>query len=259
MSTPDVRAFDGWYASMARSARFDELVQRCLSLPAEVQSSGYLTGPGLLEVTERLALSSGSTLVELGCGRAGYGMAVVRARGARLIGIDFSAAALGAAGAQAHRLGIEDQVELRTADMVATGLPTGCADGVLSVDALHFARPPKAAAAESLRLLKPGGRFVVTTWQPAVPGSAMLPERLRDLDVRQDLLAVGFEDVVVDHRPEWSRAELALWAAVRALDPDGDPAIEDLVEEAEELQPLAPHLRRLLVSAVAPRQPAGHL
>lgn len=179
-------------------------------------------------------------------------MAVARARGARLLGVDFSAAALKAASARAHALGLDEQVEFRTADMAATGFPSGFADAVLCVDAFHFARPPRAAAAESLRLLRPGGTFVVTTWAPVVPGAKVLPERLRHLDVRQDLLDVGFRDVVAEPWPEWSNAELALWEAARALDVAGDPAVADLVEEAEEFVPLAPHLRRLLVTAAAP-------
>lgn len=44
-------------------------------------------------------------MVDLGCGRADFGLAAIRASRARLIGIDFSAAALQSARARAEELG----------------------------------------------------------------------------------------------------------------------------------------------------------
>ena len=131
-------------------------MQQWLSLPPNVQSSGYLTGSGLAEVVQRLRLTPGSTLVELGCGRGGYGMAAARVSGARLVGVDFSEAALTAARRQAGHLQLDDVVEFWTGDLTATRLPTDSADAVLCVDAFHFADPPAAAAAECRRLLRPG-------------------------------------------------------------------------------------------------------
>jgi SAM-dependent methyltransferase len=250
--SPDAESFDRWYRAIADSPRWDRFMQQWLGLPPEVQSSGYLTGSGLVEVLGLLGLASQTTLVELGCGRGGYGMAAARASGARLIGIDFSDAALTEARHQAARLHFDDAVEFRLGDLTSTGLPPNSADAVLCIDAFHFAEPHSAAAAEFGRLLRPGGRLVLTSWEPAEPGHPALPERLRYLDLSHELSTAGFVDIDLEPRPDWSASERALWEAAARLDPAGDPAIADLVDEAHALLAVAPFLRRGLVTARAP-------
>lgn len=257
MTVPDAASFDSWYDAIEASQRWDAFLQQRLGLPSDTQSSGYLSGAGLLEVTERLGLTPGSALVELGCGRGGYGMAVTRATGARLVGVDFSSAALAAARRQAARLRLEDRVEFRLGDLTATGLAAACADAVLCVDAFHFAPSTAEAAAESRRLLRPDGRLVLASWEPVTPGDPGLPYRLRHLDLRRDLAAAGFVDLRAEVRPAWSATELALWQDAVALRPDGDPAVVALVEEARALIPLAPSLRRVLVTGRSPVGAAG--
>ena len=152
MSTPSGESFDRWYRAIANSTRWDPFMQQWLSLPPNVQSSGYLTGSGLAEVAQRLRLTPGSTLVELGCGRGGYGMAAARVSGARLVGVDFSEAALTAARRQTGHLQLDDVVEFWTGDLTATRLPTDSADAVLCVDAFHFADPPAAQSSSTGRI-----------------------------------------------------------------------------------------------------------
>jgi SAM-dependent methyltransferase len=252
VTTPDSASFDAWYRAIGESARWDPFMRKWLALPAELQSSGYLTGPGLVEVSARLDLAPGSTLVELGCGRGGYGMGIARASGAALVGVDFSRAALTEARRQASRLDLDDRVRFELGDLTSTGLAGGLADAVLCVDAFHFARSTAAAAAGCRQLLRPGGRMVVTSWRPVTPGDPVLPERLRHLDVGADLLAAGFVDLQEEIRPDWSAVELALWEAAVELHPEGDPAIAALVEEARELLLLGGSLLRVLVTARTP-------
>ena len=252
MTSLNSASFDEWYLAIGESARWDPFMRERLALPAQVQSSGYLTGPGLAEVAARIGLAPGSTLVELGCGRGGYGMALARVSGARLVGVDFSSAALTEARRQASLLDLDDRVSFELGDLTDTGLSRGSADAVLCVDAYHFASPTAAAAAECRRLLRPGGRLVITSWKPVTVGDSVLPERLRYLDVSADLLTAGFVDLQEQLRPDWSAVELALWRAAVELSPDDDPAIADLVEEASELLPLAASLLRVLITASAP-------
>ena len=151
--------------------------------------------------------------------------------------------------------GLQDAAAFRLGELTASGLPPSSADALLCVDAFHFARPTAAAAQECRRLLRPGGRLVITCWHPPEAGDPGLPARLRDLDVGRDLETAGLVDVDVQVRPDWSAVEHALWSAATALDPAAEPAVADLVEEAHELLPLAGSLQRVLVTARAPALP----
>lgn len=78
-----VEYFDSWYANMASSGISDEIQQRHLGLPAHLLSTSLLTWDGIGEVTQALELAGGSTLLDLACGRGGYGLEVAGRTGAR--------------------------------------------------------------------------------------------------------------------------------------------------------------------------------
>jgi Methyltransferase domain len=63
------------------------------------------------------------------------------------------------------------QASFRQGPFTDTGLPGRSAQAVMSIDALLFAPSKPAAAAELARILTPGGRLVLTSWdchsQPA--------------------------------------------------------------------------------------------
>lgn len=61
-------------------------MQRHLGLPPALLSSGQLSWEGIGEVTESLRLSAGSTLLDLACGRGGYGLEIAARTGAALKG-----------------------------------------------------------------------------------------------------------------------------------------------------------------------------
>jgi ubiquinone/menaquinone biosynthesis C-methylase UbiE len=89
-----------------------------------------------------------------------------------LIGVDFSTVAVQQATDRAALFGLTDRARFVVGDLAATGLADGTADGVVSMDALHFAAKPTAAAREARRLLRPGGRLVMTNWQPRSPATS---------------------------------------------------------------------------------------
>ena len=138
--------FDHWYADMTVSPVKDEIQQRHLGLPPHLLSSSLLGWEGIAEVVTALRLSGGATLVDLACGRGGYGLEIAGRTGARLVGVDFSAEAVRQATERARRLGAA--AEFRVGDLAATGLAGGSAGGVLCVDAIQFAPHPQDAYAE---------------------------------------------------------------------------------------------------------------
>ena len=74
--------FDGWYADMTASPVKDEIQQRHLGLPPRLLSTSLLGWEGIAEAVAALRLSPGDTLVDLACGRGGYGLEIAGRTGA---------------------------------------------------------------------------------------------------------------------------------------------------------------------------------
>ena len=168
-----VQHFDSWYTAMATSPRRDEIVQRYLGLPAGMLSGSLLPWDGIADVVDLLGLPVPATLVDLACGRGGYGLEVAARTGASLIGVDFSVEAIRQASVYADSLGRHARFVI--ADIATTGLPTASADGVMCIDAVHIVSEPAAVFAELRRILRPGGRAVVTNWEARDRDNDALP------------------------------------------------------------------------------------
>lgn len=247
---PEATTFNNWYTDMAGSPVKDEISQRHLGLPPELLSSSLLGWEGLGEVTAALRLSAGSTLLDLACGRGGYGLEIAARTGAALVGVDFSSQAVSQARENAQRLG--RIAEFRVGDLAATGLRSGSVDAVVCVDAIQFARRPDAAYTEMLRVLAPAGRVALTCWEAVDKDDRRIPERLRLVALHRGLSRAGFADVQVAERPGWRARERAMWAAAAALDPGADPALRSMHEEGVRTLQIFDLLRRVLATATAP-------
>ena len=243
--------FNGWYADMVNCPVKDEIEQRHLGLPPHLLSTSLLTWDGIAEVVEALRLTPVDVVLDLACGRGGYGLEVATRTGARLVGVDFSAEAVRQAREHARQWG--RPADFRVGDLAATGLDPATVDAVLCVDAVQFAEDASAAYRELLRVLVPGGRAVLTCWEPVDRNDAEVPERLRGVDLEAGLRSAGFEDVDVRERPEWRAAECALWEESAALDTAGDPALESLHDEGLRSLGYFDRLRRVMATATAPR------
>lgn len=245
MGSPDAAEFDRWYAVLARSAGFAAFVAERLELPTSFVTTGYVGGDGLTEIAHFLDLEPTDVLVDIGCGRAGHSLTLVRDVGARLVGVDFSAVALAGAEADAEAYGVGGRAAFRTGDLADTGLADRSASAVVCLDALQFVSSAPAVLAECRRILVPGGRIAISSWQ-ADPTADEVPARIRRMDLARDLPAAGFADVAVLARPEWSAVEVRLWDEALRHDPGDDAGLEELRSEAAELLPLAGSLRRVL-------------
>jgi hypothetical protein len=154
----DAGYFDRWYADMTASPARDAIWARALGLPAELRSTSLLPWAGIAEVADALRLPPGGRLVDLACGRGGYGIEVARRAGARLIGVDFSEVALAQARLSSARMLPEGRAEFRAGTLDATGLPDGAADGLMCVDAVQFSDPPLASSTCRCRTGPTGAR-----------------------------------------------------------------------------------------------------
>ena len=256
----DAAYFDQWYADMAASPVRDAIVARALGLPPELKSTSMLTWQGIAEVTEALRMPAAGLLVDLACGRGGYGIEVARRTGARLLGMDFSAVALAQARLSSAEVLPAGRAEFRVGSLVATGLAAGVADGVMCVDAVQFADPPLSALLEFRRALAPGGRLVLTSWEAADPADERVSARIRAVDLRRDLAAAGFAEIHVQEKPDWREAERQMWRETLAVPAgDDDAGLRSLQAEGQRSLDAFDSLRRVFATATAPALGAGRV
>ncbi len=250
--TPDRSAayFDGWYADMLHSPRKDEILQRHLGLPVHLLSTSTLTWSGIAEVTAMLDLAPQGTLLDLACGRGGHGIEIAKRTGARLVGVDFSTVALQQARTSAAQQNVE--ATFVEGDLAATGLPDEEVDAVLCIDAIQFASSPATAYDEIHRVLRPGGRVVLTSWEAVDRFDETLSQRLLAVDLDGGLIGAGFTDVRVIDKADWRAAERALWEEAATLDPANDPALQSLHNEGVRSLAGWHRLRRVLAGAQRP-------
>ncbi|MFJ1761501.1 SAM-dependent methyltransferase [Amycolatopsis sp. NPDC088138] len=250
--TKSAAEFDRWYADRVESPVADELVRRMLGLPPDLQSTSLLGGAGLDEVVTALGLRAGQVLLDLACGRGGYGLEIARRSGCRVAGVDFSAVAIEQARRRAQELGLADRADFRVGQLTGTGLGTASVDAVLVVDSLQFAEPALDALRECRRVLLPGGRMVVTCWEALDATDERLAPRMRHLDLLGQLPHAGFVDVEVTGKPAWRQAERALWQEALAVDAGDDPAVRSMQDEARRVLATFDGLRRVLATASTP-------
>ena len=251
--TPKPRSaeyFDGWYANKSDAPQVTEIMNRNLGLPPDALA-GIVPAFAIDEIAGELRLKPGDVLLDLACGRAWYGLEITDRAGGRLIGVDFSAEAVRQAGQQA-RLRSRDDAEFRTGDLTASGLPDRSVNAVLCTDSIQFPEQPEAAYRELRRVLVPGGRAVLTSWEPVDPGDERLNGRMRQVDLGAGLRDAGFIDIEVKDRPQWLACEQAVWQEAVALDPGADPALRSFHDEGVRSLQWATALRRVMAAATAP-------
>jgi SAM-dependent methyltransferase len=101
----------------------------------------------------------GRRVLEIGCGRGGFS-AYLASRGADLVAADFSPAAVRMA---TRRLEHYPDAEAVVADIGAIPYDRESFDVVISLDTIEHVPHPALAVAELVRVLRPGGRLVLTT------------------------------------------------------------------------------------------------
>ncbi len=246
----DAEHFDAWYATLATSPAREDVVRRHLGLPPLLLVTGLVPWSGLGDVTTSLRLVRGEVLLDLGCGRGGYGLAVAERTGCRLVGIDASTEAVRQAEANAFAQG--QTADFRVGDLAATGLEDDSVDAVMCLDSVQFSQREVNTYAEVRRVLRPGGRVVMTAWEARDRDDEEVSEVLRTLDVAHGLERAGFEDVEREVCDDWSVQERALWEEAVSLDPGEDPGLAGMASEGRTVLATFDRVDRVMVSATAP-------
>jgi len=198
--TDDWRAvFEATYSSAASPTQ--ERIWRAVfgdAYPDGVDPYSFVSRMELTRFAGEVQVGPGDVLVDVGCGRGGAGLWVSAATGAELIGIDIAETAIRAARERATAMG--KAATFRRGEFEATGLDDASVDAVMSVDALLFTPNKAAALGELRRVLRTGGRLVLTSWDyhrqpvgrpPQVPDHRPLAE------------AAGFDVVAYETTEDW--------------------------------------------------------
>jgi SAM-dependent methyltransferase len=122
-----------------------------------VDAFGPVTSQAAEPLLDAVAAGSTTQLLDVATG-PGLVAAAAAARGARVVGLDFSSAMIAAATRRHHDL------VFREGDAEALPFDPDSFDAVvMNFGLLHLARP-EAALADARRVLRPGGRYACTVW-----------------------------------------------------------------------------------------------
>lgn len=118
--------------------------------------------PWHLTVMKLLPDLSGQRVLEIGCGRGDFSIWLSRNfPEADIVGIDFSAKAISIAESRAARAGSKARFMVNDAE--ALGFDDQEFDYLISCECFEHVPNPESMAAEMCRVLKPAGRFILTT------------------------------------------------------------------------------------------------
>lgn len=167
------------------------------------------------------------TILDIGTGDGVLAIAALRRwPRARVLGVDASRGMLDQAADAAARADVRDRLDLVVGDALALPLGDRSVDAVVSSFVIQLTGSRRGTLREAARVLRPGGRFAVVTWQAAddpFPPAVALDEALDEVGApeanrsapprpwpsaavaRRELRAAGFTAVgsatgMVEHR-----------------------------------------------------------
>ncbi len=189
------------------------------------------------------SLAPGETVLDLGSG-AGFDCFLAAARvgpEGRVIGVDMTPEMLERARHNARKGGYGN-VEFRLGEIEALPVPDGVVDIVISNCVLNLSANRPRVLAEVMRVLKPGGRVMISDlvseqevpdFVAASPDSLVgcLPVTVREYEA--DLAAAGFSGVRVELRRRYPGGHILADPRVQAVirrDPDREAEVRAFVE-----------------------------
>ena len=113
-------------------------------------------------LAEKLALPSGTRILDAGCGLGGTGRVFASHSGCRVTGIDLSPSFVEAAAIFSQWCGLESAMDFHAGSVTALPFDDQSFDAVLCQHILMNVPDKEQALAEFFRVLKPGGRLILS-------------------------------------------------------------------------------------------------
>jgi SAM-dependent methyltransferase len=210
--------------------------------PAGLEPLGFSSAAELSVLQRWLGAGPGDTVVDIGCGRGGPGLWIARNAGTDLIGVDLLPEAVAAAEQRAAALYPGGAASFVVGDFLRTGLPDQSCHAAISIDSLWMVLDKAAAIREVARLVVPGARWVLSTWEPSY------------LSYTRLLTAGGWDVLTCQEPAAWYERQVEVYRRIIAAEPDliaemGVAAADVLVSEARTMTPTLRDYRRLLIAA----------
>jgi SAM-dependent methyltransferase len=222
--------------------------------PEGLDAHSYVTVTELRRFANELAVTPDGVFADVGCGRGGPGLWIAAATGAAVVGVDIAEAALAAARARAAAVGLAQRARYQIGSFSDTGLSDTSVDGIMSVDALLFAADKQAALAELARVLRPGGRLVLTSWDYRSQPAGRPPQVA---DHRPLLRDAGFDVIAYEDTDNWyeiqERIGRGLLDAVDELAHEAGEEPASVRSQIEEMKATQRHMIRRFIAVAARR------
>ncbi|MGC4900430.1 SAM-dependent methyltransferase [Micromonospora echinospora] len=111
---------------------------------------------------ERVGARRGDRVLDVGCGPGRPGVRLARASGAELVGISISEQDVRLANERARVEGVSDRVRFKHANMLSLPFPDDSFDHAMAFESIVHVPDRTAALREIARVVRPGGRIVLT-------------------------------------------------------------------------------------------------
>lgn len=111
---------------------------------------------------EHLLVDDSAHVLDLGCGVGGPGLRITRTTGAHVTGISISQEQINTANRLAHEAGLADRATFQHADAMKLPFPDNTFDAVMALESIIHMPDRQQALTETARVLRPGGRLVLT-------------------------------------------------------------------------------------------------
>ena len=142
----------------------EEAAQKRLHL---VWGEGFMSPGGVAEVARIIGgrKIAGCKVLDIGSGAGGVDIALVQEHGVgELIGIDINPHSIELATERVRQLHLENHIRFQRVDPDTLPFAANSFDVVFSKDALLYVRDKAAFYAEIWRVLRPGGRLLISDW-----------------------------------------------------------------------------------------------